>query len=277
MKANQFYAKLLTPGLKKFRNRHKGESCYIFGDGPSIKWFDLASFNDHPAICCGMMPFHRDFGKLNVKYVMLVAPWLFVPKILQAALYRDLRLICAEYKLRMKGMLDKDFFIHVYNRPWLSGHNINYVHRWFPDRCSSTDNLLQSFNLFSGSFHATLSLAYYLGFAKVYLVGFDGWTLKPARMSRWYEHGEGELYHATNFAKDFLAVLENEIDICAITVTGETSGIKGVLYSEHTGNQAIYNENHQLMDQRTLDIMRSSPRNNIDNRPNGKASMFRSV
>ena len=27
--------------INKFHNIHEGETCYIFGDGPSIKYFDL--------------------------------------------------------------------------------------------------------------------------------------------------------------------------------------------------------------------------------------------
>ena len=44
-------------------------------------------------------------------------------------------------------------------------------------------------NPFQGSFHATLYLAYLMGFSKVYLVGFDAWTRQPMLKLRWYEKG----------------------------------------------------------------------------------------
>lgn len=47
--------------LEKYKDIHKGETCYIFGDGPSIKWFDLSKFSDHIGISCGVIPFHNDF------------------------------------------------------------------------------------------------------------------------------------------------------------------------------------------------------------------------
>lgn len=39
----------------------------FFGDGPSVKWFDLVSLGNHPAICVDLFPFHEDFDKLNVR------------------------------------------------------------------------------------------------------------------------------------------------------------------------------------------------------------------
>ena len=30
----------------KFKNKHKGEECYIFGNGSSIKYFELSKFSD---------------------------------------------------------------------------------------------------------------------------------------------------------------------------------------------------------------------------------------
>ena len=48
-----FLFKVANPILSRIyslKNYHKGESCYIFGDGVSIKWFDLSSFSDKPVI-----------------------------------------------------------------------------------------------------------------------------------------------------------------------------------------------------------------------------------
>ena len=36
--------------LNKFKFKHKGEACYIFGDGPSIKSMDLSLFKDLPVL-----------------------------------------------------------------------------------------------------------------------------------------------------------------------------------------------------------------------------------
>src|SRR5438552_13906898 len=126
-------AKLLTPGWKQFSNRHKGESCYVFGDGPSIKWFDLSQFTKYPAICCGVLPFHRDFHVLRAKYLSLVEPWFFVPKVLQPKWLHPFRPLAAEYRKLFVTNPDKAFFVNLSNRFSVSGHNIHYVFRGLPE------------------------------------------------------------------------------------------------------------------------------------------------
>ena len=37
-------SKFLTKKILQLKNTHKGQSCYIFGDGISIKWFNLSAF-----------------------------------------------------------------------------------------------------------------------------------------------------------------------------------------------------------------------------------------
>jgi hypothetical protein len=54
--------------ILKYRNLHSGEDCVLFGDGVSIKWFDLKSFTNILSITVGYLPFHNDFNKLNCKY-----------------------------------------------------------------------------------------------------------------------------------------------------------------------------------------------------------------
>ena len=51
----------------KFHNMHRGESCYLFGNGSSLKYFDLDQFTDRPTIGCGQLFLHRDYSKLNDK------------------------------------------------------------------------------------------------------------------------------------------------------------------------------------------------------------------
>lgn len=251
--------RIFTRSLTSFSNLHRGESCYIFGDGPSIKWFDLGQFADHPAICCGVLPFHKDFGKLNVRYFTMVEPWLFVPRLFQPRILHGLRGIAAEYRRFVMRSPDKQFFVSLSNRLSLCGSHIHYVYRGLPAIRQRTDELLERFNLFAGSFHASLTLAYYLGFTKVYLVGFDGWTIHPARSLHWYELGEGEVFEATNLAFDFLGVLRSEMDICTISVDGDSKNVTNIRYEAHTGQAPRFRENHELLDKRYLDVLATYP------------------
>lgn len=258
-----FAAKFVTHGLKKFSNLHKGESCYILGDGPSIKWFDLSLFNNHPAICCGMLPFHNDFNKLNVKYLTVAAPWLFVPKLFKPKYMREFDLIGAEYKRFIQRSPDKEFFINLSNRLSVSGKNINYIFRRLPERGNQTDKLLGRFNLFISSFQAPLAIAYYLGFSKVYLVGFDGCLFRPSCDSHWYEKGGVEFFEAPNSPLYFLEILKEAMDIYAISVDGVSQHVKNMHYKTYTGKSPIFRENHELLSVHYLKVLGSYPRYKI--------------
>jgi uncharacterized Rossmann fold enzyme len=253
-------SRLLSTRLDSLEGLHRGESCYIFGDGPSIKWFDFSKFDNLPAITCGMIPFHREFRLLDARYHMMVEPWLFCPPWIQPHLYlRQLKPIADAQRRIIESNRDVNVFVHLTNRLSIGGRNVNYVFRTLGSTHRSLDRALREFNLFSGSFHATLAMAYYLGFAKVYLVGFDAWTIEPARTLRWYERGNGEPFERTNYATQFLAVLQQEIDIHTITVSGTSPNVTSVSYEAHTGAQPMFRENTDLLDRKYLDALATFP------------------
>ena len=118
--ANFFLQKQLSE-MGRLRNIHNGEACYIFGDGPSIKWIDFTQFSDKPSICCGMIPFHRDFHLLDVKYCSLIEPWLFCPDWLKKGSnhkrvhLKELSAMAKNYSEVIVNNPDKSFFVHISN------------------------------------------------------------------------------------------------------------------------------------------------------------------
>jgi len=263
MDIKHFAAKFVTCGLKKFSNRHKGETCYIFGDGPSVKWFDLSMFKDNLSICSGVLPFHNDFNKLKAKYFTVAEPWLFMPKVFQPTYLHEYKCVGEKYLKFIKSSSDKEFFINLSNMPVLSGKNVNYIFRRLPVRGNRTDSLLGKFNLFNGSFRAPLAIAYYLGFSKVYLVGFDAWTIQPARNLHWYEKGRGEFFNATNFDMDFLNILKEVMDIYTISIDGGSKNVKNISYEAYTGKPPVFRENYELLSPHYLKVLASYTRYKI--------------
>lgn len=244
---------VFTRSLKKFKGVERGASCYIFGDGPSIKFFDLKSFKDKPGICCGMIPFHKDFYELNIRYVTLIEPWFFSPDFApKKSDVKDTRIIMAKYLEIIEANPHREFFVNLTNFPILRGANINYVLQTLPGEGRLIKGLGSSFNPFQGSFHAVLSLAYYMGFSEVYLIGFDAWTVQPSKTSRWYEKGEGLIFKTENFAIDFLDEIKKKMDIYTISAYGDSVNVKNISYSNYTGQPLVFRENYQLMEDQYL-------------------------
>ena len=52
-KLKKILANISKPTLSKihkYKDFHKKESCYLIGDGISLKWFDLSLFHDRVSI-----------------------------------------------------------------------------------------------------------------------------------------------------------------------------------------------------------------------------------
>ena len=64
-----FSARPILKRIQRFKDIHRGESCYLFGDGTSIKYFDLNKFTDKISIPCGFLLFHNDIYGLNILIV----------------------------------------------------------------------------------------------------------------------------------------------------------------------------------------------------------------
>jgi hypothetical protein len=206
---------------------------------------------------------HNDFNKLNIRYHLLLEPWFYCPSWMQPKYLKNYKHSVRFYRTFMKTHGSLDFFINATNFPWMAGKNINYVHQLTIGKNSKLKEIKKTVNPFCGSFHATLSLAYLMGFSKVYLVGFDAWTIQPSRTKRWYELGKGEYFTGTNFAFDFLGIIKKQIDIYTISLDGKSCNVTNINYAQFTNKKSDFKENHQLLSKEYLNILDTFPGHEI--------------
>jgi hypothetical protein len=171
----------------------------------------------------------------------------------------EFRSVAKEYRSIIESNPAKQFFVSTSHWLSLSGENVNFMFRELPKSRNKTDDLLRRFDLFGGSFHAALTLAYYLGFKKLYLVGFDAWTLQPACNMRWYEWGKGEWFEGPNYASEYLDVLQTEVDICAISLNRHSQNVKSIAYETYTGKPPTFRENYELLSEYHLNVLATYP------------------
>lgn len=246
--------------IKKFIDKHKGETCYILGDGPSIKSFDLPSFSNHIGIACGNLIFHNDFKKLNVKYYAIPEPWLFYPRILQKKSYlKNYYKISSFLKSEIKKSNDIQFFINLSNFGFIKSKNIHFIHRFLIKNIKNFE-IYDGIDPFSGSFYTSLSLAYIMGFKKIYIVGHDAWTAKYRSSNRWYENGEGSTVTIKNPKKDILIdLLSSEMKMISILHGKETMNVESLDYESFSGKKVSYKENFELCDVKKLKVLDTFP------------------
>lgn len=246
--------------LPSLQNKHKGETCYLFGDGPSIRGFDYSKLTNHISISCGLQIYHNDFDMLNVKYHHLVEPFIFNPEWLirrQKLQYlNEYRPITNDIRKIIKERSDLNFFINISNLLAIRGQNLSFVHRRVVKKYNIFRKLFENnIDPFAGSLHAGLSLAMLMGFKKVYLVGFDGFTTNQLPY-RWYDKS-----YETNFPNkrrvfDFLDIYQQEMDIFNITNEETVCNVQHESYVDHTGDEILVKQVHQLISPEKLALVR---------------------
>ena len=250
--------------LLSFRNRHKGDSCYLFGDGPSIRYFDYSKFSDHIAISCGNQIFHKEFDQLNVKYYSIIEPYLFVPDWLllshRLQYLKKHRIITNEFRKRIRKMKDISFFVNLSNLPFIFSSNVVFSHASLIRKSSLFSFLLsKNINPFHGSFHTNLTLAMLMGFKKIYLAGYDAFTIQDSPY-RWYEKSFPglDLCKPDPFIRhDFLSIYKEHMDIYNISPNGTRCNIQDLNYSDYTGAPLTYRENYELLDPVEMKLIKS--------------------
>jgi len=254
-------AKPLLSKIHQYKDAHKGESCYLIGDGVSVKWFDLSTFSDKIAIPCGFLPWHKDFSQLNVRYMILNEPFWFYPahwttsppiKIVKNYIQKAYR------REIIDCYIDKEFFINLSNIVAVRRTNVTYIYRDIHDQRLPDNYITKRIDSFTGSLRFSILLAIYMGFDHIYLVGYD-YTHVPSRSLHWYENGRGVFIPHENYQKDFFEIAKEFIDITTITLDGTSDFINAVTYKDHTGRDPIYRENTELVDEKHLKLLATWP------------------
>jgi len=256
-----YVAKPVLSKIHRFKDAYKGQSCYIFGDGVSIKWFDLSNFTDKPVIPMYCLPFHNQFECLHVDYALLITPYWFYPirRTTKYPFKRIQHVIQRTYREKViAAHPDITFFVNISSYPVLHNKNVQFVFRDIYDKRLSHDFLSRRVDCFTGALRFSILLAVYLGCDRAYLVGCD-YTHSPARVYHWYEKGHGIIQEHPGYQKAFLDIAKEFIDITTITLDGKSDLLDYVTYQDYTGCAPAFNENYEIADQDILKIMSTWP------------------
>ena len=239
----------------KFENLHKGESCYIIGNGSSIKYYDLDQFSDRVSIGCNQLFLHRDYSKLDLRYYYTGHPFFYYPywtnQYLKKFEKNKIGTICRENILENNQI---EYFISLSNFFGLRGNNINYVHYFDKKFDINNFKLNDKFTYMDGSLSAMLGIALYMGFKDIILVGCD-YTWKPRHNGHFFEYGKRPEKLVTEIHSENSLLAANEYaNLATITITNEYIGqvIPSLTYKDLTGDDLCYKENHEIISSSNL-------------------------
>lgn len=234
---------------------HKGEECYLFGDGISLKWMDLNEFSNKDSILGGLTLYHKDVSVLSVKYCAFIEPWWFWP-IFPLGGWKKFNYIKHTIHLEYRKAMAKHpkilFFLNVSNYPLMFRHkNIQYISRWYNPPFESKNPFKSRGDAHHGTFKFELSLAIFLGYKKAYLVGHD-YTHIPSKNLHFYEKGEGILNGKKDFNREFIDYAKNYIELVTVTVDGGSDTLNSITYKELTGKDPVFRENTEIVSMERL-------------------------
>lgn len=151
--------------LASIKDSHKGERCFIVGNGPSLTIDDLESLKNE--YCFGMNRIYYLFNKTQWRPSMYVSFDLDVIA-KEAAEVNALDLPCRMYNLNAKKYLNQDPRNHYF---FLKGkYKIN---RAGTGQTTVNEDLTKFMTLTDNVTGVCLQLAYYMGFQDIYLIGID--------------------------------------------------------------------------------------------------------
>lgn len=141
--------------LERFRDIHKGEDCFIIGNGPSLRKMDLSLLSDYHTFGLNKIYLLFERVKLNLSYHVSVNPL-----VIEQSLDEFEKLDCPSFLAYRPAVLllkNKERFFYLatdapcsfytdITKPIYEGYTVTYV---------------------------AMQIAYFMGFSRVFLVGVD--------------------------------------------------------------------------------------------------------
>lgn len=238
---------------RKFRNLHKGESCYIIGNGVSLKSTDLRKLGDRISIGCNWLYLHKDFEALDCRYYQISGPFLFYPYRWYTGSFERNRL-ASLYRENIERHSRTNFFTSISNKFSTRAKNLYFTHHfgareWNLDRC----DMAGVFSFMGGGLQAMIGTAIYMGFESALLVGCD-YTFAPPQALHFFEKGKGlpQEKMPNPYGRLFDAV-QSRLDLTTLVESGMKSDVlKYMTYEDYTGSPAHFRENTEIVDKESL-------------------------
>jgi hypothetical protein len=160
---------------KLLQNKHKGERCFIIGNGPSLKYHDLTQLTEEFVFTVNYMMKNEDFKTLNSNYHLFFDPIVFEldPKVKEDKERIDL----------IDGTLESNpemTYIIPYRRrknflKLFPNHKFNFIYNYktYTPQLKKVSHLHRITPGFQNVVIYAINTAIYMGFKEIYLLGVD--------------------------------------------------------------------------------------------------------
>ncbi len=250
---------IIHPILKRnyvFKDIFSDQTCYIFGNGSSLKYVDFKHFNDHPTIGINHLVLHKDFNLLDTCCYTLPEPFSFY--------YYFKNPYKLKYEKNIMGNLFKDQFSRYHSIPLFTSFtnmfgarfkNTFFLHH-FGNRKPNSQylDICSEFSYLAGGLYSGIGLAIAFGFKKAILVGCD-YLMKPKTYGHFYSQPKTAEDLGLHPYEELLEDCSNLIDLEAISINSSDCWIPAIDYKTHTGTSPKYRENNEIVSKKNLLVL----------------------
>jgi hypothetical protein len=241
-----------------------GETCYIFANGASLKYYDISKLPDNPSIVCAYSLIDKRIESLNVQYYVTTDSYC-----LYSFLYNTYPHV-REFQRNKVRPIFSDLlkkhekitaFVNVtnYYSTLCRRDNVYYFHH-FGDKESLSHNLSENFALCHGALDTMLGVSKYLGFSKAVLIGCD-YLGSPPVMGHFYADSKPHTTPAADLAEYRARIkrVSEGIDVTVILPEGVISPeFEYDSYENYFKLEKNYRENKDFIDAKHLEMLRDA-------------------
>ena len=269
--------KLHKNKLKKnliLKNSCKEKSCVIFGNGGSIKYFDIKRYDGFFYMATSYAMLHKDIENLKPDFYVIPHSYDFYP--FNYDVYNppkgkwDFNYRRKIYERIIKKGKETRFFINLSNyyglfhRPKL----LNFFYTFNKYESSNEDfefDLDKNFNSSANSLEQMIGISKYLGFKKIILIGCD-YLGAPKLDQHFYSNKDPNIGKPIydEYVKRIKKLTKN-IEVITIFPNGITSNdFKSFTYDEffekkNNKNKEVYiRKNHEIISNSDLNLLKKA-------------------
>lgn len=248
---NKSIRKIANPIISrnsKFKNIEKDKKCYIFGNGNSIRYYDFDNFKNEIVIGCNSLFLHNDYLKLNCKYYVIPAPYMFSPIRKFYGKYY-LNYFSEIYKNKISVYRNTNFFLNLADYFFC-----NYQHTYYLYHFGVKNSFLidSNFSYLDSSLSAMLGIAVYLGITEVILVGCD-YLFIPSINGHFFESGNGESVEDNiSIYKNIKKNFSDKLEICCMAPDGIKTRFNTICYDNYFNDISVYKHNNEIVSKDSL-------------------------
>ena len=242
-----------------YKNIHKGETCFILGNGASLKYYNFEKLSKLISIGTNYTAMDSRAKHLNLKYCIIPAPYQFYKIRLNTYNYRlEKNLIEPIFKKMISENGGTNFFMHLSNyyslRQW---KNSNYFFE-FGVRDNFCHDLDGKFFAKFGGLLAMIGLAKYMGFSKAILLGCD-YLGAPKLEGHFYDDGPLKYGSEDRRFCEQIFEISDGIELTCVFPKGITSrDFPSISYEEFFNTKEHYHANSEIINKDYYNLMRKA-------------------